>query len=809
MTHKHKEEFHQQTIDRMGEKRPKVANNMIPILKKAIYLSITGFFLFVLNGCGGGIDGTGGPPSGTASRSVSVGVITSNNEAISVNGINYNTENTEIIIDGENISGNTSAFSVGEIIAVEGNINEDQTTGTAERIIKNTNLRGPISSINTEEETLVVLEQQIIINDDTILGNTITSLNGLNVGDMIQVSGFPLANGDLSSTRIEESSNTNYSILGEVTLLNLLENKFSINDLRIDFSGISAPSGLANNMVVEVRGAMLNDDGELVATEIRIISSLLSGDFDFVELEGFVTEFTSVFEFEINGVTILTNRQTEFAGNIAESLGLNSKVEIEGTLTDEGAIQADTVRFLTAEITNFANYSALTSTRETFTWNNVDADEYRLRIKTVFGEDRIVHDEYYDGNTFSAIVDGLPRNSAYLEVILSTRHDSHWSHRLFLFMGQGVANSAELIGYSKDDVLESDNVTFSWPDVDADEYRLIIVNNGNTLYDNSFDGTILSANVTGLPRNKAYLEIDLMTRHDDWWVTESYRIFSHDALPNATLSSHVDDGRISGSTETFTWNDANADAYELEIISHSDEGRLFYSEQFSGDTTAVTIENLPLNNSSLGVYLRTNHDGFWSQESYFISGAGVLADAELTSHSSLEQLQSDQATFIWSEIEQAEEYEIIIRAAENAGEGRRTLLEEDYDNYITSLTIGSLPRNSAPFSITLRTRQQGWWGENSYYLHGANILDNAELTSHNDGQSLSSTTETFTWSDVGADRYQIVIYDDGEIIYRENFSQTNSATVSNIPIGNPEIKVRLLTDHDGWWYGETYYFTSQ
>ncbi len=222
------------------------------------------------------------------------------------------------------------------------------------------------------------------------------------------------------------------------------------------------------------------------------------------------------------------------------------------------------------------------------------------------------------------------------------------------------------------------------------------------------------------------------------------------------------------------------------------------------------VNDLPLNGAEVDVTLSTNHEGFWSREAYRLYGAGIIPDAELTSHSHLEQLDSSQALFTWTEISQADHYRILVRAVDGAGEPRRVLHNEDYDTHITALAIDGLPQNGAYFDVIIRTLQNEWWAETFTRLRGVQLLSNATLVSHQNNDVLTSLSVSFRWSDVGAKRYQLIIRDDGGTRYREILNnQVTSVTIDNLPRDGSSIELELYTDHDGWWSKEKYRFSSQ
>lgn len=62
-----------------------------------------------------------------------------------------------------------------------------------------------------------------------------------------------------------------------------------------------------------------------------------------MEIEGFITRFASAQDFDVSGLPVTTNNSTVFEGGIAADLGLNIKVEVEGSLNAGGTLVATKV----------------------------------------------------------------------------------------------------------------------------------------------------------------------------------------------------------------------------------------------------------------------------------------------------------------------------------------------------------------------------------------------------------------------------------------------------------------------------------
>ena len=308
-----------------------------------------------ITACGGGgnqvagIDG-GGAPAPVVIDITSQGTITGFGSVI-VNGVRYDTSSASFTIDGQ--PGTESDLTVGQVIVVKGTLNQDGTTGTADSVAFDDAVEGPIESIDVPNNSMVVLGQTVFVNGDTSYEDDINpaDLTGLSVGDVVEVSGYLDANGDIVATYVElEDMSSGFEVTGIAQNVDTTAMTLTIGALVVDYSGAMVedfPNGMPeNDQLVEAEGTTLGAGGELIATELEFKGNDVEfDDGDDVEIEGLITRFASATDFDVNGIPVTTTGSTQYEGGTSADLALNVKVEVEGEANASGVIVADKVEF--------------------------------------------------------------------------------------------------------------------------------------------------------------------------------------------------------------------------------------------------------------------------------------------------------------------------------------------------------------------------------------------------------------------------------------------------------------------------------
>jgi hypothetical protein len=297
---------------------------------------------------GGGIGGTGYISSGTITGFGS----------IVVNGVEFDIGNALVIIGGRPAgSGNQAVLGnldLGQAVVIEGTVNETESSGSASRVMFTPNVKGPVAEIIGIDPTIkkvVILGQTIIIDESTVLRNT--TMEDLDVNNFVEVSGLMDATGEIRATYVKKKADsfaplTEVESKGFVQDLDSTAKNFRLSDLVVYYGqadiGRLAAGSPAPNQLVHVRG-IVGPTGRLEATEVEPADESSMASAEWLDLEGFITEFISPSDFRMGSVKIQALGNTQFVGGRSEDLELGAKIRVRGMIVN-GILVAQQVFFL-------------------------------------------------------------------------------------------------------------------------------------------------------------------------------------------------------------------------------------------------------------------------------------------------------------------------------------------------------------------------------------------------------------------------------------------------------------------------------
>ncbi|MDM8564107.1 DUF5666 domain-containing protein [Candidatus Halobeggiatoa sp. HSG11] len=317
----------------------------------------------------GGLEGTG---TGTE-KGTNVGPI-SDFGSIIVNDITYDTNQSEIFINGE--SSNFEQLSLGMQITVDST--QESERDIAEQISYQDSLRGPVLFISPTGNSLRIAGQTIIITEQTVL-HGFEQVVELRLGDYLRVSGPSAGARGIQATLLERLPPVPEILLtGTIVHLDAANQTFFIsnNGLLISYSEVQMLSAeLHNGQLVEVIGTV--DKKVLQATQIRTLDvNILPPRTSFI-LNGTVTRFVSSNDFEVEHRSIHISPDTRVIKGSLEDVGLGSQVKVYGSVNEDGILILDSI-----SVNTVSNSSTFMPMRLSGPLDNIELQNQNL---TIFG----------------------------------------------------------------------------------------------------------------------------------------------------------------------------------------------------------------------------------------------------------------------------------------------------------------------------------------------------------------------------------------------------------------------------------------
>ncbi len=337
----------------------------------------------LVGSCGGGGGSVTVASGGIGGTGISAGTI-SDFGSIFVNGVEFDTSNATIVVDGAEVGvgdlAATSNLAIGQFVQVTGDINVDGNSGSANRVTVKNKVKGLVTAVVKRNITAATAE--LLILGQTILIDGRTRLDGLSLSaitanqTLLAVSGLRDIVGTqevIRATHIrfdgDIAGSTTAEVTGFITNLNRTAATFTIANLSVVAPTINLSSFFEGDYA-EVRGTT-SDGLVLTANSMKLENDFDIEDADDAELEAYVTS-VSVLPFSLGGsfimgtTTVQTNNNTEIRGGRESDIAVNVKLEVEGSLKN-GLFIAEKISFgdnveIAALITAKPDPSTLTMT---------------------------------------------------------------------------------------------------------------------------------------------------------------------------------------------------------------------------------------------------------------------------------------------------------------------------------------------------------------------------------------------------------------------------------------------------------------
>ena len=318
----------------------------------------------VLVGCGGGGSDAPPPPvapppslgGGTGGTGAQAPIVSSGTMAkgsIILNGIRYDDSATSVTDDRNRTA---AQLANGMVIKLRGR-SDDNTTGQADRVDVENELRATIQSISTggNTQSFVAAGLTVIVDSQTVYSN-VAGFSALTVGQRVEVHGTRDTAGNVRATRVEAvgAADGTDELRGTVSNVVTATSQFTLNgNITVNYSGATfSPTGISATSLVA--GALVEVHGSLAGSVFTAAQVDLEDteddtfrgrDNEKTEFEGYVSGFTAhPGTFKVNGRNVQTTASTRFVGGTAADLANNVKVEAEGT-SSGGTLVASKVEF--------------------------------------------------------------------------------------------------------------------------------------------------------------------------------------------------------------------------------------------------------------------------------------------------------------------------------------------------------------------------------------------------------------------------------------------------------------------------------
>lgn len=368
--------------------------------RKLVYLAILG--ALSLTACGGG-GGSDTPTTPQAQSSTVTGIITGFG-SVFVDGVEYETGSSSISVDGT--SSTEDNLAIGMLVTLTGTVNADGSTGVANTISYSNELEGQvISNDYLTDGTLNIMGQTIKVDTETVFEskiNTITSVDQIVAGNIIEISGYTTGTGTIYATRLEvkkasKEVSDEIEVKGIVSGLNDAAHTFTLGTLTVDYSGVNIT--LANDLYVEVKSTQELNGNTLVASQVELQGN--NGSLDHsgdeneeMEFEGIIVSVDAANSlFVVNGQTVYFNNQTEYEHGDARNLLADTRVKVEGTFDANGNLVADEIKFKKTSSNEIAgNIEAIDATNNTIT---VMGQTISLNNNTIMDDEKDANPERY------------------------------------------------------------------------------------------------------------------------------------------------------------------------------------------------------------------------------------------------------------------------------------------------------------------------------------------------------------------------------------------------------------------------------
>jgi hypothetical protein len=342
--------------------------------------------VLTVTGCGGGGSGTAPAPPPTPDDATGIivfGTITRFGSVVA-NGTVFDCNSASV--DMNDSPGNLADLRVGHVVAITATVRSQQQNVVAQRVGCLDEVEGPISSIDLDAASFTVLGRTVFFDELTVFENV--AYDDLLVGNVVRVMGHLRHQERVQATHVELIANAyaagmRMAVKGEITDLQPGLMQFRIGTQVCDYSAAMLELGgaeLANGLYVEASSTTPLTNGDMLLDRIRARDRDQDRDRDHqcdsgceFDLEGYITDFVAPTEFYVDGAPVTTTSSTVYVNGTVDTLAVDVRVALTGTLDDAGVLIADRIVFRLPSIIQIeADAEAIDTENATVTLLGID-----------------------------------------------------------------------------------------------------------------------------------------------------------------------------------------------------------------------------------------------------------------------------------------------------------------------------------------------------------------------------------------------------------------------------------------------------
>jgi len=265
--------------------------------------------------------------------------------SIFVNGTRFDTDQSEFIVDGDP-NATQDDLALGMYVQLRVKTLDGNIVGEAIEVMYDDEVQGPVVGISgtgsgETQRTFTVFGQNVTIDETSTVFDG-TSFAALSDDDVVEVSGFRTSANDIIATYIEfqeglNPGSTKVELRGTISGLAGVApiQNFQIDGVTVNTNGttvLDLNGGiLQDNLFVEVEGTYVNAT-MVTAIEIEEEENDLGNDVDEVSLQGIISNWVDIGNFEIDGQLIDARGASLSPASVAGLLDNGVEIEVEGDI---------------------------------------------------------------------------------------------------------------------------------------------------------------------------------------------------------------------------------------------------------------------------------------------------------------------------------------------------------------------------------------------------------------------------------------------------------------------------------------------